>query len=75
MMINKYGMVMIMINLLSGMKAMKNVRHRKQKLRKNFCPLPGILIVQWIGVFLKTRKKRQKKKKKYGHKHRLIYVW
>ena len=32
-----------MMNLLSGTKAIKNVRPRKQKLRKSFYPLPGIL--------------------------------
>ena len=38
----------------------KNGTLKKQKLRKNFCLLPGIHHAGGIGVFLKTRKNRQK---------------
>ena len=49
-----------MMGLLSGAKAIKNVRHRKQKLEKNLCLLAGTHQDGGIGVFPKTKKKRQK---------------
>ena len=48
--------IAMIIKLLSGMKAIKNARPRKQKLRKNFCPLPGIPFVRRIGVCQKARR-------------------
>ena len=38
----------------------KNGTLKKQKLRKNFCLLPGIHHAGGIGVFLKTRKNNRK---------------
>ena len=48
-----YGMmtmIIVMMKLLGGMRIIKNARPRKQKLRKNFCLLLGILIVRGIGA-------------------------
>ena len=38
-------MMMMMMRLLSDMMVIKNGLPRKHKLRKNFCPLLGILIM------------------------------
>ena len=35
----------MIMRLLSGIKVMKNVRLKKQRLRKNYCPLLGTPIV------------------------------
>ena len=59
--------IAMMMNLLSGMMVIKNERLRKQRLRKNFCLLPGIYQDIEIGVCQKMKKKKQKN---YGHKHR-----
>ena len=46
----------MMMRLLSGTKAIKNVMLRKQKLRKNFCLLPGIHLDGEIGESLKIKR-------------------
>ena len=50
----------MMINFLSGTMIIKSGSPRKYKLRINFCPLYGIHQDGRIGVFLRTRKNRQK---------------
>ena len=52
--------MMMKISFLSGTMLIKNGRLRGHKLRKNFCPLPGIHQDGGIGVCLMTRKKGQK---------------
>ena len=47
--------------LKSGMGAIKSERRRWQRLRKNFSPLPGIHQGSGIGVFLKMKKKIDRK--------------
>ena len=47
---------MMMINLLGGMKVIKNERLKKHKIKKNFYQLPGIHQDTGIGVCQKTRR-------------------
>ena len=55
--------------IINGMMAIKNEKHRKQRLRKNSSLLLGIHQDIEIGVCQKMKKKKQKN---YGHKHRLF---
>ena len=48
------------MRLLSGMKVIKNVRRKKQRLRKNSCLLLGIHQDGEIGVCKKTKKRNRK---------------
>ena len=50
----------MMMSLMNGTMAIKNARPKKHKLRKNFCPLPGIHEDGGLGVLPRTRKMRQK---------------
>ena len=52
--------IAMMIRSLSGATVMKIAKPRKQKLRKNVCPLPGIHQDDGIGAFLMTRKETEK---------------
>ena len=61
---------MIAINLLSSTRVINNGRLRKQKLRKNFFPLLGILILLWIDVLLKTIKEREREREKERERER-----
>ena len=61
---------MIAINLLSSTRVINNGRLRKQKLRKNFFPLLGILILLWIDVLLKTIKERERERKRERERER-----
>ena len=50
--------IAIMINLLSGTKAIKNEKHKKHKLKKSSYQLLDIYQGTGIGVFLRMRKKK-----------------
>ena len=50
--------IIMMMSLMNGTMAIKNARPKKHKLRKNFCPLPGIHEDGGLGVLPRTRKMR-----------------
>ena len=52
--------IAMMMSLLSGTKAIKNERLRKQRLKKNSSQILDTHQDDGIGVYQRTRKKRQK---------------
>ena len=54
------GMMMMKINFLSGMMAIKNGRLKKSQLKKGSYPLLGTHQGGGIGEFLRMRKKKQR---------------
>ena len=51
---------MMIMDLMNGMKAIKNARLKKPQLKENSYPLLGIHQDGGIGSYQETRKKRQK---------------
>ena len=60
-----------MLDLLNGTNAIKNIRFKKQRLRKSSYLLLVTHHAGKIGVCQKMKKKIQSN---YGHKHRLFFV-
>ena len=52
--------IALMVDILSDMKVIKNVRPKNQGLRRAFYPLLGIHQDIGIGVFLKMKKRGRK---------------
>ena len=65
------GMMLMKINFLSGMMTIKNGRLKKSQLKKGSYPLLGTHQGGGIGVFLRMRKKKQKR---CGHKTWTFFV-
>ena len=57
----QHGMMIIMMNLLSGTKAIKNVRPRKHKLKKLLMRISWHPSRWWDWYVPEDKKKRQKK--------------